>query len=390
METLPIIREIGQLQTMAQIMFKSGFFKDAKDPAKAFVVIKAGEEMGIPAVASMRQIELINGQISIRAHLCAAMIRRSGRYDYRVRESTDKRCEIEFYRDGESIGTFEYTWDDAVKAKDNEKDNYKKRPKVMLYNRAMANGARMHCPDIFLGGVYVEGELEDEPNDPVYIDVEPDTNTEQRAPIPDMTQTQPKSEVAKPPSPAQLKKLIIILVQRGVRDGHKRELIARVMPGDQYTMGRMSFHIDALEGTDKLTESFMRHYARLLQDEHAIDNDTIMAKLHNEYNTDKVSALTAEQQKEMIAWLCGDDDIPVYKATKDSWSQLVLDVCKGTDTKPDDFVAWCLSTRGKDDTKAIHDLTQADFEELMAMSLDEIRGCVSDFVSNKAVDAEVI
>jgi hypothetical protein len=44
------------------------------------------------------------------------------------------------------------------------KDNWRKQPAVMLYNRAMSKGARQFCPDVFFGvAVYSEGEIEQTP-----------------------------------------------------------------------------------------------------------------------------------------------------------------------------------------------------------------------------------
>jgi hypothetical protein len=139
---------------------QSGFFQDSRGAAQAVVKVLAGREIGFGPIASMTGIHVIQGRVSISANLMAAAIKRSGRYDYRVKEMTTQRCEIEFReRMGdkwEVIGSSEFTAQDARLAGTKNMDKFARN---MLFARAMSNGARWYCPDIFGGPVYTPEEL---------------------------------------------------------------------------------------------------------------------------------------------------------------------------------------------------------------------------------------
>lgn len=150
--------------TLGTVFAKSGYFKDARDQAQAVVKILAGAELGIPAVASMTGIYIVKERITLSANLMGAIIKRSGRYDYRVRELSATAAKLDFFQrvDGkwESIGTSEFTWQDAVGAGLAGGDNWRKHPRNMLFARALSNGAKWHCPDVFAGGpAYTPEEL---------------------------------------------------------------------------------------------------------------------------------------------------------------------------------------------------------------------------------------
>src|SRR5512139_2036335 len=82
------------LSDLGTILAKSGFFSDTKDAAQAIVKVLAGQELGFGPIASMTGIFVIQNRISMSANLIAAAIKRTRRYNYRVIELTDERCEI--------------------------------------------------------------------------------------------------------------------------------------------------------------------------------------------------------------------------------------------------------------------------------------------------------
>ena len=154
---------------LGDVFVASGMFKDINDPAKAVVKILAGQELDIPPVASMRGIHIVQGQVTLSANLMGSLIKRSGKYDYRVREHDGKHCKIEFFQlhpgsEMELIGTENYTQEEAQHAHLWGKAGpWANHPKSMLFAAAMREGARRHCGDVFLGGVYGEDELEEIP-----------------------------------------------------------------------------------------------------------------------------------------------------------------------------------------------------------------------------------
>lgn len=150
---MPDVVQLGQL------MAASGFFQDTKDAAQAVVKILAGRELGIGPVAAMTGIHIVQGRVTLSANLIAAAIKRSGKYTYRVRELTAEVCRLEFLEGGESIGVTDFTWADAERAQLAGKAIWKQYPRNLLFARAMSNGARFYCPDVFDGPVYTPEEL---------------------------------------------------------------------------------------------------------------------------------------------------------------------------------------------------------------------------------------
>lgn len=151
------------VQALGDVLARSGYFKDATDAAKCVVKVLAGQELGIPPVASMTGIYIVEGKPSIGATMMGALIKRSGKYDYRVVEHTERACTIEFrQRNGngwEVISTSRYTIEDATRAGLSGKGVWRAHPRSMLFARAMSSGARAHTPDVFGGPVYTPEEL---------------------------------------------------------------------------------------------------------------------------------------------------------------------------------------------------------------------------------------
>jgi len=136
---------------------ESGMFPDIKSAAQAIVKIQAGAELGIAPFAAMSGIHIISGKPTIGAGVMAAMVKASGKYNYRVTEQTDKVCSIIFYEGAEIIGTSTFTIEDAKKAGTKNTDKF---PRNMLFARAMSNGVKWYTPDVFAGPVYVPEEME--------------------------------------------------------------------------------------------------------------------------------------------------------------------------------------------------------------------------------------
>jgi hypothetical protein len=145
---------------LGKVLAESGFFADSRSASQAVVKVLAGREIGFGPVASMTGINIIQGRVSLSANIMAAAVKRSGRYNFRVREMTEAVCKIEFFeRNGdkwESIGVSAFTDTDARKAGTKNMDKY---PRNMLYARAMSNGVRWYCPDVTGGPVYTPEEL---------------------------------------------------------------------------------------------------------------------------------------------------------------------------------------------------------------------------------------
>ena len=159
------IRTIDDLSRLSAMLAKSGYFSDSKEAAQCGVKVLAGLELGFPTIASMCGIHIINGKPTLGAHLMAAAVKRSGKYNYRVTQHDNNGCIIAFSENGEMVGESSFTKQDAVAAGALDGKNahtWKKFPRNMMFARAMSNGVRWYCPDIFTGSVvYTPDELDE-------------------------------------------------------------------------------------------------------------------------------------------------------------------------------------------------------------------------------------
>lgn len=146
-------------ESLGDIFVKSGYFKDTRDRAQAIVKILAGRELGFGPIASMQGVYLVNGRVTLSANLVGAAIKRSGRYDYRVDKLDQTECRMTFFEQGKAIGDSSFSLEDAKQAGLLASDTYKKFPRNMLFSRALTNGARWYCPDVFNGPIYTPDEL---------------------------------------------------------------------------------------------------------------------------------------------------------------------------------------------------------------------------------------
>jgi hypothetical protein len=159
MSGLAKLENTNDLRSMGELMARSGFFADSRDAAQAAVKILAGQELGFGPFASMTGVHVIKGKCAVSANLLAAAVKRSKRYDFKVRKNTETEAAIEFFEGKEPLGVSTFTIEDAKTAGLTSNDTYKRFPRNMLYARAMSNGVRWFCPDLFGGPVYVPEEL---------------------------------------------------------------------------------------------------------------------------------------------------------------------------------------------------------------------------------------
>ena len=161
-----VVQQDLKLSDLAKVYAQSGMFKDIRSAAQAAVKILAGQELGIGPTSAMNDIHVIEGKTEIGAHLIAAAIRSSHKYDYRILQLTNEVCSIRFFllnKDGtlgEQLGDSTFTIKDAEKAGlMGRAQMYSKYPRNMLFARALSNGQAWYTPDIFAYRVYTPGEI---------------------------------------------------------------------------------------------------------------------------------------------------------------------------------------------------------------------------------------
>lgn len=177
---------VKEMLLLAKACAGSGFYKDLmRDSNKALVKMMAGHELGFGPSASLTGIYIVKEKISLSANLIAALIKRSNRYDYKVKSLTDDKCELDFYENEQKIGTSSFSMEDAKKAGITNNSPWKAYPRNMLFARALTNGQKWFCPDVSAGiPIYTPEELgaqEDENGQVIedaVVSITPTANTE--------------------------------------------------------------------------------------------------------------------------------------------------------------------------------------------------------------------
>ena len=161
---------------MLGAMVQSGYFKDITSLSQAITKAMIGHEMGMGLVQSMNSLYVIDGKVHMDSHAIRNTAVMAG-YTIKTLELDETKCVLEWsYTDPQSkkvevLGTSEFTWEDATKAKLTEKYNWKQFPKDMLFARAITRGARMYANRAFANQpVYEREEIQDNGQ---YIDIGP-------------------------------------------------------------------------------------------------------------------------------------------------------------------------------------------------------------------------
>ena len=166
------------IQLIGRSLIASSFFQIQGKPddpsaiAQAVVKVMAGRELGIPPVAAMMGVNVIQGRVSLSAQLMLACAKRAG-YEYDVRENIDW-CSVEWSRGGKMLGKSAFSFADAEKAGlVKPGGNWVKYRSDMLFWRAVARGVRRFCPDATSGmAVYSPDEIDDK------IEIDPESSGE--------------------------------------------------------------------------------------------------------------------------------------------------------------------------------------------------------------------
>jgi len=161
---IPRLEQMTNIQKVAEVLAKSGYFVDAREYAQAAVKVMAGAELGIPPIASMMGIYILKGKVSMGAHLMASRVRAHG-YDFKVTRLENDGCSLDFYGKPdingkrEKLGATSFNEADAKMA-GVFTDMYKKYPRNMYWARAVSNGAKWFTPEVMSGmPVYIPEEL---------------------------------------------------------------------------------------------------------------------------------------------------------------------------------------------------------------------------------------
>jgi hypothetical protein len=131
------------------------------------MTIMAGQELGIPPIAALRTINVIDGKTVLSADIMVAVVRGRGACEYFKRISaSDTEATYETKRRGDAQPQ-RVTWtiEQAKKAGLHLKDNWRLYPRAMLSSRAKSELARDVYPDV-LAGCYTDDEISESTSAP--------------------------------------------------------------------------------------------------------------------------------------------------------------------------------------------------------------------------------
>lgn len=122
-----------------------------KTPEQAVAIILTGRELGIPTMAALRSIDVIQGKPTVSPQLMLALINRSGQLETMELSSADDGVLCLMKRKGRRAHTAKFGPAQAKALGLDGKDNYKKQAQTMYQWRAVAACARAVFPDVILG-----------------------------------------------------------------------------------------------------------------------------------------------------------------------------------------------------------------------------------------------
>lgn len=158
-EGLAQLPDHRNLRALASDLLNSGLFPAVKNVSGAITIIEYGRELGIPPVAALQTMAIVQGRISLEAKGMMALFQnKGGRIKILERSKTVAR--IELSKDGREPHVHEYTMEQAKQEKLSGKDNWLKMPETMLFWRAVSTGIRLFDPGSVFG-LYSTEEMRD-------------------------------------------------------------------------------------------------------------------------------------------------------------------------------------------------------------------------------------
>lgn len=147
---------------LAKVVVASRMFPAYGAPEAALLVLMAGREFGLGAMASLRSFHIIEGKPTMSAQaMMARCLEHSSCEHFRVvrSECTNELATVSVKRVGWTTPEI-YTWslDDAKRAGLAGRGNWSKYPREMLINRCIAEAARFTWPEV-MAGVYAPEEF---------------------------------------------------------------------------------------------------------------------------------------------------------------------------------------------------------------------------------------
>ena len=154
-------------------LVETGYYSDKGDSKqqtlhKLVTKIAWGAELGMTPMSALKNVIVIKGNPTLSAGAVGDLVMRSGVVQYRVLETTETICRMEWFRNGRSEGMSVWTIQEARTAglvrnnRDGSPGMWEKYATDLLRARCITRGARTYCPDVFGGPIYTPEELKTE------------------------------------------------------------------------------------------------------------------------------------------------------------------------------------------------------------------------------------
>lgn len=128
-------------------------------PANVLIILAGARSLGISAFWALQSMHVVDGKLSLAAELMRGLAVRAG-HKVRIVKRDDESAIVEITRsDDPEPYRVEFTWQEAIAAGLQNKDNWKKYRKAMMVARATSAAMRDHCPDVLYGITYTPDEL---------------------------------------------------------------------------------------------------------------------------------------------------------------------------------------------------------------------------------------
>ncbi|MFJ7269363.1 hypothetical protein ACIQV3_22425 [Streptomyces sp. NPDC099050] len=160
-ELMKWVEDARQANLVAQSLAATNFagpFRGKPDEITAAIL--AGQELGLKPMASLKSIDVIQGQPALRAHAMRAILQGQG-HEIELVESTDTYCKMRGRRKGAEAWQYvEWNIARAERLGLLGKDQWKKQPKTMLIARATGELCRLVASDALHGLPYAAEEID--------------------------------------------------------------------------------------------------------------------------------------------------------------------------------------------------------------------------------------
>ncbi len=159
---LPSTNHLTTLQSIANALVGSSAAlpRDCGNGQAIFRKLLTGLELGLPPMASLHEISIIDGKATLNARVMVAIVRNRALGDIMPIVNTIETATVRVTRPNwPTHRDVMFTIEDARRAGLLRKDNWKKYPADMLMARAISRAAKLFFQEVFAGCAYIPDEL---------------------------------------------------------------------------------------------------------------------------------------------------------------------------------------------------------------------------------------